>query len=519
MYLCLAMSKRLIIIVSFFMAVALLGLIVLQTIWINSAFKVKEKHFNQMVHEALTDASLGIQREEAMNLIFEQFAPVQFDTSLSVPASEFSFDTVIQVEIDTGGEVNYSQNFRITQNSEDGNIQTNISFSAGKANADRKKLLSNQTLQNKINNRRDLVNEVVTRMFASTPEIDKRVNSEMITKAVKGALAERGINAGFEFAVTKWNREMALQSENYTFKKDHKLYHVRLFPDDFFDSSNFLTVYFPNRRNYIIRSLGFMAISSFILTLFLIATFSFTFYVILRQKRLSEMKSDFVNNMTHELKTPISTISLASQMLSDKSIPLENKKIDHISDIITEESKRLGYQVERVLQMAKFDQGDLKLQFKEIYVHDIVESVISNFTLQVDSKEGLLIPSLHADNDCVTGDTVHLTNVISNLLDNAVKYTPEKPEIFIETRNQNGAILVSFRDNGIGISKANLKRIFDKFYRVSTGNVHNVKGFGLGLSYVKKIIQEHHGEIYVDSELGKGSTFTISLPLNNNKNE
>lgn len=263
-----------------------------------------------------------------------------------------------------------------------------------------------------------------------------------------------------------------------------------------------------------------MAISSFILTLFLIATFSFTFYVILRQKRLSEMKSDFVNNMTHELKTPISTISLASQMLSDKSIPVESKKIDRISDIITEESKRLGYQVERVLQMAKFDQGDLKLQFKEIFMHDIIESVISNFTLQVDSKEGLLIPSLHADNDCVTGDQVHLTNVISNLLDNAVKYTPEKPEIFIETRNQNGAILISFRDNGIGISRANLKRIFDKFYRVSTGNVHNVKGFGLGLSYVKKIIQEHHGEIFVDSELSKGSTFTISLPLiNNNKNE
>lgn len=501
------------------MGIALLGLIVIQTIWINSAFRVKEKHFNQMVHEALTDASLSIQRKEAMNLIFEEFAPVQYDTTFSAPADDFSFDTVIQFEIDTGSGERFSHNFRISQNAENGNIQTNISISSKNAVMNRDKLFSNPAIRNKINNRRDLVNQVVTRMFAPTPDIEKRVTPNIILSTVSDALNERGIKTGFEFAVTKWNREVALKSNKYANKKEDQLYHVRLFPDDFFDNSNFLTVYFPNRRNYIFRSLGFMAISSFTLTLFLIITFAFTFYVILKQKRLSEMKSDFVNNMTHELKTPISTISLASQMLSDKSIPVENKKFDRISDIITEESKRLGYQVERVLQMAKFDQGDLKLQFKEICIHDIIGSVISNFALQVDSKDGLLIPSLHADNDCIIGDSVHLTNVISNLLDNAVKYTTQKPEIFVETRNNNGMLMISVRDNGIGISKANLKRIFDKFYRVSTGNVHNVKGFGLGLSYVKKIVEEHHGTIQVESEQEKGSTFVISLPINTAKNE
>lgn len=501
------------------MGMTLLGLIVVQTVWINSAFRVKENHFNQMVHEALTDASLGIQREEALNLIFEEFAPVQYDTSFSIAADNFSFDTVIQFEIDTGGESNYSQNLRISQNAENGNIETNISFSTEGGMKKRDELFLNPTLQNKINNRRDLVNQVVSRMFATTPEIENRITSEIIVEAVRTALSERGINAGFEFAVTRWNREIALSSEKYENRKENQLYHVRLFPDDFFDNPNFLSVYFPNRRNYIIRSLGFMAISSFFLTLFLIATFTFTFYVILKQKRLSEMKSDFVNNMTHELKTPISTISLASQMLSDKSIPAENKRLDRISGIITEESKRLGYQVERVLQMAKFDQGELNLQFKEICMHDIIGSVISNFTLQIDSKEGLLIPSLHADNDCVNGDSVHLTNVISNLLDNAVKYTSVKPEIFIETRNNNGMLMVSVRDNGIGISKANQKRVFDKFYRVSTGNVHNVKGFGLGLSYVKKIVEEHHGTISVESEPEQGSIFTFNLPINTNKNE
>lgn len=225
------------------------------------------------------------------------------------------------------------------------------------------------------------------------------------------------------------------------------------------------------------------------------------------------MKSDFVNNMTHELKTPISTISLASQMLSDSSIPVAEKSYNRISDIISEESKKLGFQVEKVLQMAKFDQGKIKLQFKEVSIHEVIESVITNFVLQVDSKQGMLIPSLHADNDLVLADFGHISNVLSNLLDNAVKYTPEKPEIFIETRNVYKKILIVVRDNGIGISKSNQRRIFDKFYRVSTGNVHNVKGFGLGLSYVKRIVKEHHGTITVESEPGEGTVFKVNIPL------
>jgi two-component system, OmpR family, phosphate regulon sensor histidine kinase PhoR len=225
------------------------------------------------------------------------------------------------------------------------------------------------------------------------------------------------------------------------------------------------------------------------------------------------MKSDFVNNMTHELKTPISTISLASQMLKDKSIPIEDKNIDRISDIVSEEARRLSNQVEKVLQMAKFDQGELKLKFREVHLHELIESVVSNFMLQVESKEGILIPSLHADNDLIYADPAHMSNVISNLVDNAIKYTIRTPEIFIETRSKENQINMIFRDNGIGISSSNQRRIFDKFYRIPTGNIHNVKGFGLGLSYVKKIVEEHQGTIKIDSELEVGSVFTICLPL------
>ena len=200
-------------------------------------------------------------------------------------------------------------------------------------------------------------------------------------------------------------------------------------------------------------------------------------------------------------------------MLSDKSIPVVEKNIDRISDIVAEETKRLGYQVEKVLQMAKFDQGQLKLKYKEVHMHELIESVMSNFILQVESKEGILVPSLQADNDLVNADPVHMSNVISNLLDNAVKYTFKTPEIYLETQNNNSSLLLVVRDNGIGIGKSNQRRIFDKFYRVPTGNIHNVKGFGLGLSYVKKIIEEHQGTIEVNSELDVGSIFTIRLPL------
>jgi two-component system phosphate regulon sensor histidine kinase PhoR len=347
------------------------------------------------------------------------------------------------------------------------------------------------------------------------PDIEQRISPVLVEKALLKTLINNGIDINFEFAVSRSDNSLAFKSESFQISSDQHFYQLGLFPDDFINSTNYLTIYFPDRRNFLIQSVGVMGVISAFLILFLLITFSFMLYVIYRQKKLTDMKSDFVNNLTHELKTPISTISLASQMLSDKSIPIHDKNTDRISDIISQESKRLGYQVEKVLQMAKFDQGQLHLKFREVHLHELIENVISNFTLQIESKNGMLIPSLHAENDLINADEVHLTNVIANLLDNASKYSNQKPEINIQTRNEGNDLLMIVRDNGIGISKANLKRIFDKFYRVPTGNIHNVKGFGLGLSYVQKIVEEHHGTINVESEPGAGSSFIIKIPLRN----
>ncbi|MBN1596718.1 MAG: HAMP domain-containing histidine kinase [Bacteroidales bacterium] len=510
------MSKRFILLLSVIISFALLSLIVVQVLWIINAFGVKEKQFNQLAQKSLAEVVYSIQQQETMNLIYDEIQPYNVDTTFQQTTDNYYFDTVIHFEADTLSGVKFTQDLKITSRTREGNITANISFSSdndyGKASR-----IADSSFQRKISNRRSFVDQVVSRMFSFSPLIEDRVSPQIIEQELNKAFSENGISANFEFAVIRPNRDIALKSKNYDQNKTLQLYYARLFPDDFFDNPNYLTVYFPRRRNYIMRSVGFMGISSSLLTLFLILTFTFTLYIIYKQKKLSEMKSDFVNNMTHELKTPISTISLASQMLADKSIPDQSKNFDRISTMISEESKRLGYQVERVLQMAKFDQDKLNLNLKDVNVHELIESVISNFYIQIESKNGMLVPSLHADYDLVAADPVHFTNVVSNLLDNAVKYTTDSPEIFIETRNENNKILISVRDNGVGISRANQRRIFDKFYRVSTGNIHNVKGFGLGLSYVKKIVEMHGGIVSVSSEPGQGSVFSVSIPLKNNK--
>ncbi len=493
------------------MSLALLGLIIVQSFWLSNAFRVKGNHFDQQIHKALAEASNNIQRKETMSYIFDEFNSVEDDSNIYSSNQNFSFDTVIHFNTDSG--TNVSNNIRLSHTNDNGNIRANISITGNHSIVGNNDIIDDSVLEKKISNRRNFVNRVVNRMFSMAPQIEDRVSPKLIEQTFKKSFIDNGIDLKFEYAVVKWNNTIAFHSQKYKAEKSSRSYNARLFPDDLFNNTNYITVYFPDRRNFIIRSLGFMVVSSSLLTLFLMFTFGFVIFVIYRQKKLSDMKSDFVNNMTHELKTPISTISLASQMLSDKSIPVGEKNIDRLSDIVSEETKRLSYQVEKVLQMARFDQGKLKLKYKEVHMHELIDSVISNFILLVESKEGMLIPSLHADNDLVYADPVHMANVISNLLDNAIKYTTKTPEIYIETQSYDGQILMKVRDNGIGISKANQRRIFDKFYRVSTGNIHNVKGFGLGLSYVKKIVDEHQGSIEIDSELNIGSTFTIYLPL------
>ncbi len=275
-----------------------------------------------------------------------------------------------------------------------------------------------------------------------------------------------------------------------------------------------LRIAFPNTFSLVITQMGWMLLTSLILISLVMACFAWTIRTIWKQKKISEMTSDFINNMTHELKTPISTVSLASNMLKKDKVANNPEKVVHYSQMIHEENLKLQDQVEQVLRIAKMERGDISLKLEPTNINDVIQKAIHSIDLQVQNRNGQIRCYLHAVKNEIVADVNHVTNVISNLLDNANKYSPDTPDITIETHNRENGVVISVQDKGIGMSKDKQKYIFNKFYRVPTGNIHDVKGFGLGLAYVKMMVDAHKGQISLNSEPGKGSRFDIFLPFN-----
>lgn len=274
-----------------------------------------------------------------------------------------------------------------------------------------------------------------------------------------------------------------------------------------------LLIYIYEDNNYIIKQLGSVIIASVIFTVIIISAFWLTVRTMFTQKKLSEIKSDFINNMTHELKTPLATISLAIDALTNEKVIHDTEKIRYYSGMIKDENKRMNKQVEKILQAARIERQEVKLNLQTLNAHDIIRKVADNLELQIQEKMGSLTLKLAATKHMVNADEVHFSNIIFNLLDNAIKYSKDSLKIEVETHQQGGMLAIKVRDNGIGMNKETQARIFEKFYRAHTGNLHNVKGFGLGLSYVKAMVEAHGGKIKVDSTVNKGSTFTVSFPL------
>jgi len=361
--------------------------------------------------------------------------------------------------------------------------------------------------------RRMLTEATLARLQQPDFKLEDRIGREVLDYIIRSEMNVSHISIPYEYAVFGKNcHDNIYQSENYSPKKENKIFRASLFPFDQIElPPYYLNIYFPKQGNYLFKTIGFMSVSSIVFTLVVIFAFAVTIFQMQRQKKITSIRTDFVNNVTHELKTPISTISLASQMLNDKTIPNESKNYDHLSSVIADESKRLSQQVEKILQMAIFDRGKLMIKFKELNVHDLANMVVRNMTIQVKNKNGQIVEHLDAKNSVVEVDEVHFTNVMFNLIDNAIKYSNGRPDITVSTADTPDGLSVSIKDRGVGIGKADQKRIFDQFYRVSTGNVHNVKGFGLGLSYVKNVVKAHNGTIEVESEPGHGTCFTIFL--------
>ncbi|TVR42286.1 MAG: sensor histidine kinase [Cryomorphaceae bacterium] len=345
--------------------------------------------------------------------------------------------------------------------------------------------------------------------------VQERIDKYQLDSLLHAEFAERGIQTSYEFAVFNTFEQAVVSSTN----DDQMLrsifeqgYRVRLFPSDLFREANYLKVYFPRQRGYLIETMWEMLAIAAIFTLIIIIAFAYTIRTIVWQKKLSEIKNDFINNMTHELKTPIATISLACEALGDPDLSSSPEKTNNFVRMIRDENSRLGVLVENVLRSAVLDKGEVKLRTASINMQDVIREVIQNMEIQVRQRGGELNTVFQDSNPMVEGDRIHLTNVVYNLTDNALKYSPESPKIEISTRNKGSCLVVSVKDNGIGIPREHQKKIFDKLYRVPTGNIHNVKGFGLGLSYVKNVMDKHRGKITVQSEINKGSTFSIYIP-------
>ncbi len=345
--------------------------------------------------------------------------------------------------------------------------------------------------------------------------LNKRVHPQTLDSMLRAELRNLSIFSEYDYTLTSAKRDSVIfiRASNRSEFLPANSYETPLFPKDMIRDSGMLTITFPEKNNIILSNLTAMMGLSGGLLLVLIFSFGYTIHSILMQKKISEMKTDFINNMTHEFKTPVATIMIASEALKDSELTLDKRSIDRLANIIYDENVRLGSHIERVLNIAKIEKGDLKLEHKEVEMNDLLAAIVDSMSLQLQKRNASIELDLSANRAIVMGDELHLSNVIFNLLDNANKYSPSNPQIKISTFSSGKNMIIRVADQGIGMSKDQLSKIFDQFYRIPTGNLHDVKGFGLGLSYVNNIVKRMNGTIKVKSEKDVGSEFEISLPL------
>ena len=513
------MKKSTIWILGVVMGLSFLSLIYLQVSYIEEMVKMRREQFDESVQRSLSQACHNIELVETKKYLEADVEAIERASRLSKELQE------------SNGHVSDEEVIIYTAGNSSGSVSSFRWMMKTKPNVPKAIIstgknipLTSDALQEILRDRymyqRELLDEVVSNILhtASDKPLKQRVNFKQLDAFLKTELRYNGIDIPYHFTVTDRGGNVIYHCSDYIPDGSETLYSRVLFKNDPPARMGMVNVHFPTLDSYIFSSVRFM-VPSIIFTFVLLVTFVFTIYIIFRQKKLTEIKNDFINNMTHEFKTPISTISLAAQMLQDPAVGKSPAMFQHISGVINDETKRLRFQVEKVLQMSMFERQKATLKMKDVNANELVAGVVKTFALKVEKYEGSITSELNAVSPWIFVDEMHFTNVVFNLLDNAVKY--KKPEgelqLHVRTWNESGKLYLSIQDNGKGIKKENLKKIFDKFYRVHTGNLHDVKGFGLGLAYVKKIIQDHKGTIRAESELGVGTKFIIVLPTLKNE--
>ncbi len=497
------MRKSTIWVLAAIMALTFAGFLYLQISYLNNIIQMRKEQFALAVKRTLYDVSEALERDESIRYLQDGLN----ETQKRLISYEFNSSLNKSIKPDST-KLNIPSSDKLFNNNQNSSIVQN---SVTKTYMGMQEMLKKQYLYQK-----GLLNDVVLKILntASLQPILERVDTRQLESYLRAELLNNDLNIVFKFAIANGHGKLVYKSQGYAPTNKNTVYSQVIFPNDAPDRFHYIKIYFPTQTKYIMQSVEFM-ITSLIFTLVMLFTFIFTIAIALRQKKLTDMKTDFINNMTHEFKTPISTISLAAQMLNDQSITKNPQMVDHVSKVIIDESSRLRFQVDKVLQMSLLEKHKVMMRLTMIDANSVIDKAINTFRIKISKLGGEIDAHLCEEETLVEVDEMHFTNVIFNLFDNALKYAYEgRPlKLHIATRVKNGKLEIEIEDNGIGIKKEDLKKIFEKFYRVSTGNVHNVKGFGLGLAYVQKIIEDLKGTIHAESELNIGTKFIIVLPL------
>ena len=512
------MKKKTIWTVAIIMGLSFIALLLLQLNYIEEMADMKLEQFDESVNRALYQASRNMELNETLRYLEKNIDKTERSAASkdSEPSNQEDASTQSHKNTNTDGLGNTYSSFEMkTMKMKPSETPKAMILRNDSSSISATKRSMQEIVRNRYVYQKSMLDEVVYDILYSASEkpLKERVNFKLLDQDLKAEMMNNGINIPYHFTVTTVDGREVYRCPDYVDDGEDNSFSQTLFRNDPPNRMGIVKVHFPDMNSYIFSSVRFM-IPSVLFTFVLLVTFIYTIVVIFRQKRYSEIKNDFINNMTHELKTPIASISLAAQMMNDKSLTKSPDMVSHLGGVINDESKRLRYLVEKVLQMSMYDRKSAVLKKKYLDLNEMVETIAKSFTLRVEHTGGKVYTDIEAIDSTMYVDEMHFQNVIFNLLDNAVKYAKpnQSLNVYIKTWNTEDNLYLSIRDTGQGIKKENLKKIFEKFYRVHTGNVHNVKGFGLGLAYVKKMVVLHEGDIKVESEFGKGTKFTIKLP-------
>ena len=517
----------------FLMSLSLIGIIVVQLYWITTSLNKNEEEFKYHVQQVLGNVSDVIKDKELVSF-YKQYNKI-IDSTGAVPKEEdlkeiYFYErnkktnqTIIYSNILVAENYGISGSF-FDKNANSANFDKVISkrkteiYNGNSLNEGNFQLNSQPNITIKKSgslSSLDIANfEVVFKDVVAQKPLQQRISYEELQKLLKSELNKYEVKTPFEFGI--YSNGLATKVRSDKFKYDKKTtYGIPVFQDNEGLSQYQLLVSFPQKSKFVFSSLIGITSLSLLFTLVIVLTYSSALNQLIKQKQISEIKTDFINNMTHEFKTPIATINLALDAIKNPRIIDDKEKVQRYLQMIKEENKRMHAQVENVLRISKLEKNELNIPKEPRDISEIIEEAIDHVSLIVEDREGIIHTHLNAQRNTILLNDVHFTNVLVNVLDNAIKYSPNAPIIDVFTENVKDFILIKIQDQGTGMSKVAQKRVFEKFYREHTGDLHNVKGHGLGLAYVKQIVEDHNGQIYVESEKGRGSTFIIKMPLIN----